>query len=110
MGLADRWRDLPADLLRLRVELRQTGGLDSTTEHTIVLTKTSTVDCTGPSGNAVPGGFGWVKPNDGALQRSQHHQRMASTPTPATRRRVAARPADFDALIGKTILIPIFDQ
>ena len=37
-----------------------------TTSRVIYLTKTSgTTDCTGPSNNVVPGGFGWLTVNNG---------------------------------------------
>lgn len=87
----------------------QAGGPDSTVEHTIVLTKTSTTMCTGPSGNAVPGGFGWVKPDPGGCSAVSYintilHSDTGNTPPSA------CSPSNFDALLGTTVLIPIFDQ
>ena len=56
---------------------KQTGGgmPSGTIPTTIYLTKSSasdciTADCTGPSGNLVPGGFGWLTTNAGTCQTS----------------------------------------
>ncbi len=45
------------------------GGLPSgTTVRTILFSKTDGTSCTGPSGNAVPGGFAWLRANSGTCQ------------------------------------------
>ena len=46
----------------------QTGGLASTTAQTIYFTKTANDGCTGPSGNAVPGGFAYLDTTAGRCQ------------------------------------------
>ena len=50
------------------------GGMPSGASQVIYLTKSSspglTPDCTGPSGNVVPGGFGWVTTTGGTCQTS----------------------------------------
>ena len=49
----------------------QTGGLDSAAwSRSSSSPSTPAVDCTGPSGMPLPGGFGWVKPNDGACKEA----------------------------------------
>lgn len=86
----------------------QAGGVDGTTEQKIVLTKTSTSTCAGPSGNVVPGGFGWVDPSGSCTKASIINGWLNSNTgnTPPN----GCSAADFDAVIGKTVLIPIFDD
>jgi Flp pilus assembly protein TadG len=84
-------------------------GLDSTTQRKIVLTKTSTSSCTGPSGNVVPGGFGWVDPNSGVCTEASIINGWLSSSTGNTPPN-GCSDAAFQALIGTTILIPIFDN
>lgn len=89
----------------------QTGGAlpTTTTERTIYFTKTSDTGCTGPSGNVVPGGFGWLAPNAGgcrttsALGQTLYSSTGNSVPNGCTT-------AHFAAMQGKTVLLPIFDQ
>jgi len=88
---------------------QQTGGLESTTEQIIHLSKHTGSDCTGPSGNALPGGFGWVDPNDGSCEESSVIDGWYSSSTGNTPPSGCSA-SDFDALIGQTILVPVFDQ
>lgn len=86
----------------------QTGGLSSTTPQVIKLSKKSGSDCTGPSGLPLPGGFGWVDPSGGCTKASMINNILSSDTgnSPPS----ACSASDFDALIGTTILIPIFDN
>jgi hypothetical protein len=78
----------------------------------IYLTKTSpsliTPDCTGPSGNVVPGGFGWVTTTAGTCQTSSiigailHNDPGNSVPSGCTT-------GAFAAMLGHTVLLPLFD-
>lgn len=81
-----------------------------TAEHTINLSKSSDTDCTGPSGNLLPGGFGWLSPDpsdcgktvsviDGWVASDTGN----SVPSPCT-------DTDFRQWIGETVLLPIFDR
>jgi Flp pilus assembly protein TadG len=86
------------------------GGLPSnTTEHTIYFTKTSnTVGCTGPSNNVVPGGFAYLDPSGRCEAASEIDGRtMSSTGNSVPS---ACTPADFSAWIGRTVLLPLFDE
>jgi Flp pilus assembly protein TadG len=90
--------------------LAQLGGLTSITESTIYFTKSSkTTGCTPPSGNVVPGGFGWLTVNSGtcnttsAIANILYSSTGVAVPSGCTT-------ADFAALQGKTVLLPIFDQ
>lgn len=89
----------------------QTGGglPSSTTERTIHLTKSSGTGCTGPSGNMVPGGFGWLTPDAGTCRATSarggtyHSDPGVSPPS-------SCSPADFAVTQGRTILLPLYDQ
>lgn len=91
----------------------QTGGgmPSSTTPHTIELPKKSETGCNGPSGNPVPGGFGWVDPvtEDDELMcnvTSRIGQRLSSDPG----KNVPCTAGQLAALQGATVLLPIFEQ
>ncbi|MGY1773122.1 pilus assembly protein TadG-related protein [Blastococcus sp. SYSU D00813] len=87
------------------------GGLPSgTTVRTIRLTKTSgTVDCTGPSRNIVPGGFGYLVTDPGHCRATSAVNGRSYSSTGNTPSSDCA-PADFSALVGRTVLLPIFDE
>lgn len=91
----------------------QTGGglPSSTTEHTIELPKKSETGCNGPSGNPVPGGFGWVDrtTEDDPLVcnvTSRIGDRLSSDPG----KNVPCTASQLEALQGATVLLPIFDN
>jgi Flp pilus assembly protein TadG len=93
---------------------KQTGGGMPTgsVAGTIYLTKTSpdviTADCTGPSGNLVPGGFGWVTTNTGTCQASSTIGAvLASDPGNSVPNGCSNQ--DISGSVGKTVLLPIFD-
>ncbi|MBM7804938.1 Flp pilus assembly protein TadG [Geodermatophilus bullaregiensis] len=87
------------------------GGLPSgTTVRTIRLTKTSgTTDCTGPSRNIVPGGFGYLVTDPGQCRASSA---VAGRSTSSTGNSPPAdcSTADFTRWLGRTVLLPIFDE
>lgn len=95
------------------------GGVPSPTTTSIRFTKEDDSGCTGPSGNAVPGGFGWV------LTDSGKNCAVTSTSIPANATNIlwsdtgASRPCSdsyFAALLpgtagpGRTVLLPLFDK
>ena len=95
------------------------GGVPSPTTTSIRFTKEDDSGCTGPSGNAVPGGFGWVLTDSGKACA------VTSTSIPAGATNIlcsdtgANRPCSdsyFTALLlgpqgqGKTVLLPLFDK
>ena len=88
------------------------GGLPSgTTVRTILFTKTDGTSCTGPSGNAVPGGFAWIKPNAGTCQATTSVTPTGQTPSDTGNSVPAGcSPADMAALLGKTVLLPLYDN
>jgi Flp pilus assembly protein TadG len=87
------------------------GGLpSSTTVRTIYFTKTSgTVGCTGPSNLVVPGGFAYVDTDPGRCQAtSALDNRMTSKTGNSVPSDCST--ADFSAWVGRTVLLPLFDQ
>ncbi|TFV80224.1 hypothetical protein E4P40_17770 [Blastococcus sp. CT_GayMR20] len=87
------------------------GGLPSTTTvHTINLSKTDEVgQCTGPSGNFVPGGFGFLEADSGACEvTSAIGEPLQSEPGESPPQGCTS--ADFAAFVGQTVLLPIFDE
>jgi Flp pilus assembly protein TadG len=92
---------------------QQTGGglPSSTTAHTIHLTKSSNTieDCTGPSDNFVPGGFGYLvsDPGDCRTTSARDERSYSSTGnTPPSQ----CSAQDFASWVGQTVLLPIFDE
>lgn len=88
------------------------GGLPSgTTERTIVLPKKSDTGCTGPSHMFVPGGFGWLV-TDGNRSTCRATSRVGgrSTSEPGNNPSQGCDPADLRGFVGRTVLLPIFDQ
>jgi Flp pilus assembly protein TadG len=86
------------------------GGLPSTTTlQTIRLSKSDGVpDCTGPSGNVVPGGFGFVVTDHGTCEvTSGIDQKLTSSP--GNNPPAGCTEADFASFVGQTVLLPIFD-
>ena len=89
-----------------------TAGMPSGTTQTIYLTKTSpaliTADCTGPSNNLVPGGFGWLTTNAGTCQTSSvigdilHSDPGNSVPSNCSN-------TVLSGSLDTTVLLPIFD-
>jgi Flp pilus assembly protein TadG len=87
------------------------GGLPSAaTERVIHFTKTSGVQgCTGPSGNVVPGGFGWLTVNAGSCQtRSALGQTLWSDPGASVPSGCST--ASFASAQNQVVLLPLFDQ
>jgi hypothetical protein len=90
---------------------QQTGGGMplGTTQRTIYLTKTSgTVDCTGPSNNIVPGGFGWLTA-DGSCNTTTAAGNIVSS-DPGNSVPNGCTTANFSELQTKAVLLPIFDS
>ncbi|MEX5717736.1 pilus assembly protein TadG-related protein [Geodermatophilus maliterrae] len=87
------------------------GGLPSgTTVRTIRLTKTSgTTDCTGPSHNIVPGGFGYLVTDPGQCRATSAVAGRSASSTGNTPPADCST-ADFTRWLGHTVLLPIFDH
>lgn len=86
------------------------GGLPSaTTPYTIRFTKSSGTSCTGPSGNVVPGGFGWLDPNPGSCQATTS---LTSILWSSTGNSVPSgcSVSYLTTLRNTTVLLPIFDS
>ncbi|WP_245821044.1 pilus assembly protein TadG-related protein [Geodermatophilus pulveris] len=91
---------------------QQTGGglPSSTTQHTVYLTKSSqTADCTGPSENIVPGGFGYLVSDEGECRASSAIAERSYSSTGNTPPAECSA-ADFASWVDRTVLLPIFDD
>ncbi|SDD87634.1 TadE/TadG family type IV pilus assembly protein [Auraticoccus monumenti] len=90
---------------------QQTGGglPSSTTRHTIFQTKTSDTGCTGPSGNLVPGGFGWLRTDPGTCRASSTISMDVPT-DPGSSVPSTCTSADLVGMLDTTVLLPIFDR
>ncbi len=102
---------LPLTFSWCEFEQQTGGGLPSgTTERTIFLTKSSTTtrDCTGPSDNVVPGGFGYLVSDPGTCRASSARDERSTSSTGNTPPAECSA-ADFASWIGQTVLLPIFD-
>lgn len=91
---------------------QQTGGgmPSGSTQRVVYLTKTSgTTDCTGPSNNIVPGGFGWLTVNDGVCgTRTTISNVIMSDPGNSVPSGCST--TALSSAVGKTVLLPIFDS
>lgn len=74
----------------------------------ILATKSSDTGCTGPSGNVVPGGFGWLDPTDGCGETVTSISTWAPS-DPGTAPPNGCSPSDFSRWIGQVIYVPVFD-
>ncbi|MGY1720311.1 pilus assembly protein TadG-related protein [Blastococcus sp. SYSU DS0552] len=87
------------------------GGLPSTeTLQTIMFSKSDDVGgCTGPSGNFVPGGFGWVVPDAGMCHATSAIGQRLSSDTGVSLPSGCSE-ADLQGWLGRTVLLPLFDE
>lgn len=87
------------------------GGLPSTTtERTVELPKKSDAGCTGPSRMFVPGGFGWLTTDGPTTCRATSRVGARVTSEPGNNPSRGCQTGDLAALVGRTVLLPIFDQ
>jgi Flp pilus assembly protein TadG len=91
--------------------LEQTGGgLPSSTQpHDIYFDKGSATGCTGRSGNPVPGGFNWLKTDSGGCSTTTTLGKPAYS-DPGKSISNGCDAASVDAIRGKTILLPLFEE
>ena len=76
--------------------------------RTVLAAKHSDTGCTGPSGNFVPGGFGWLEPTDGCGDTVTDIDDWAPS-DPGNSPPNGCSPTDFSRWIGETIYLPVFD-
>ena len=88
---------------------KQVGGLASTTPQTVYFTKTDGTGCTGPSGNAVPGGFAYLETDPGKCRATsaRNGRSMSSTGNSVPSE---CSSADFSAWLDKVVLLPLYDD
>jgi hypothetical protein len=90
----------------------QTKGGQPTAAHAvqkIYLSKSDEAgdDCTGPSNNVVPGGFGFLKRDAGTCGATSE---VDGTVYSDTGNSAPCTVADWQSLVGRTVLLPIFDE
>ncbi len=92
------------------LQLKDSTGLPTgTSRSTIYLTKSAkALSCTGQSGNAVPGGFGWLVANTGCTATASLANVAYSDPGNSVPQ--ACQTSDFASRIGQSILLPLFDS
>lgn len=84
-------------------------GLSSTTSGVVYLTKTSgTTDCTGPSNNIVPGGFGWLTVSSGTCGTRTFISNVVMS-DPGNSVPSGCSTTAFSSMVGTTVLLPLFD-
>lgn len=76
--------------------------------RTVLASKHSDTGCTGPSGNIVPGGFGWLEPTDSCGDTVTDIDSWAPS-DPGNSPPNGCSPSDFSQWIGHTVLLPVFD-
>ena len=110
-GPQRRHRGAPADLLLVLVRGADRRRLpSSTTVQTIKLHQDRTRRMHRAVEQLRPRRFRLPRHRQRALRGDQRHRTSSSLRRPATTRRRAARPADFAAFVGQTVLLPIFDD
>jgi len=84
------------------------GGVPTPTATSLRFSKSDGTTCTGPSGNVVPGGFGWLKPVTGTncVVTSSISGILMSDPGSSS----PCSDTFFTAQLNKTVLLPIFDK
>lgn len=88
------------------------GGMPTgTASEVIYLTKSAQVatNCTGPSGNLVPGGFGWITTDPGACHSTSNIAGILRS-DPGNSVPGSCSTSDLNAAHNATVLLPIFDQ
>jgi Putative Flp pilus-assembly TadE/G-like len=86
------------------------GGLPSgTADRVIFFPKKSDTGCTGQSGAVLPSGFGWLDTDAGTCQTTSFISDRVGSSTGGTPSS-GCNPANFAALQGKTVILPLFDD
>lgn len=69
------------------------------------------IECHGPSGLAIPGGFGWLATDeDGQACRASSRIDEQTPIKPGNAVVQGCSPEDFQALQGETLLLPVYDE
>jgi Flp pilus assembly protein TadG len=101
---------LPLTFSWCSFEAQTGGGVPSGTAlQTIRLSKSAEDLCPGPSGNFVPGGFGFLETGGArcAVTSGIDQKLISST---GNNPPAGCKEADFAAFVGRTVLLPIFDD
>lgn len=86
------------------------GSLNGSTATTIYSSKTATAgNCFPNSGNAVPGGFGWLKTNVSACTATSTIAAARVDSDPGKSAPSSCVSTNFTSQLGKIVLLPLFD-
>jgi len=91
---------------------KQTGGGLPTGDALQLLKLTKTDDapeCHPPSGNQIPGGFGFVRTGSGGCGTASQIDGILQSDNGQSPS-AGCTPADFASFVGQTVLLPIFDE
>jgi Flp pilus assembly protein TadG len=89
---------------------KQTGGLESTTPQVVRFSEDDTsTGCPGTGGNQVPGGFAFVEPDAGTCHATHSISLQLKSSTGVSLPGGCSK-ADFDGWLGRTVLLPLFDE
>lgn len=77
--------------------------------RTVLAAKKSDTGCTGPSGNVVPGGFGWLEPTEGCGETVTDIDGWAPS-DPGNSPPNGCKPQDFSKWVGQTVFLPVFES
>jgi Flp pilus assembly protein TadG len=91
---------------------KQTGGALPSDEalQTLKLTKTDgAAECHPPSGNQIPGGFGFVQTGSGGCGTASEIDGVLKSDNGESPSK-GCTPADFASYLGQIVLLPIFDE
>lgn len=70
----------------------------------------TTCNSSNSSGHTIPGGFGWLKPDTGTCGVAISLASPTIASKPGVSEPAGCSSADFMALIGRTVLLPVFDD
>ncbi|MFP5316925.1 MAG: pilus assembly protein TadG-related protein [Acidimicrobiia bacterium] len=94
-----------ATVIPLGISLCEWEGVQLDVETTTIFHRPDASPCAGPSGADIAGGFGWLDPVAGTCHLELSAGGVASAKTGAP----VPASCDFGTLLGKELLVPIFD-
>lgn len=87
------------------------GGVPSSEiEQTITYLDDGGAGCHGPSGQVIPGGFGWLETDTDACGATSSSQDAQTQGKPGVSTPGTCAPVDFAALQNEVVLLPIFED
>lgn len=92
-------------------EVHTGGGVPSSEiEQTITYLDDDGADCHGPSGQAIPGGFGWLETDADSCAATSSTEDDQTPGKPGVSTPGTCAPIDFEALRDDVVLLPVFED